>query len=146
MNELLCFCSDRPAMNGQTEEDVGASCEHVFDQFVTAVTCKTILSSFQQLLDLTGLRHADHRHFYEKLKAKLKGSWKAQSLWVKLDKRAAHRDYAKQQSCADMKVSHSQYVASLDLQLFIAKSRVRRGHAGIPKSGNSKSPVWTPGR
>ncbi|XP_059153847.1 protein-methionine sulfoxide oxidase mical3a-like isoform X1 [Physella acuta] len=95
---------DRPAMNGQTEEDVGASCEHVFDQFVTAVTCKTILSSFQQLLDLTGLRHADHRHFYEKLKAKLKGSWKAQSLWVKLDKRAAHRDYAKQQSCADIKV------------------------------------------
>ncbi|CAL1537118.1 unnamed protein product, partial [Lymnaea stagnalis] len=91
-------------MNGNTEEDIGASCEHVFDQFVTAVTCKTILSSFHQLLDLTGLRHANHSNFYEQLKVKLKGSWKAQSLWAKIDKRASHRDYKKQKACSDMRV------------------------------------------
>ncbi|XP_012938607.1 protein-methionine sulfoxide oxidase mical3b [Aplysia californica] len=91
-------------MNSHNEDDLGASVEHVFDQFVTAVTCKSVLSSFHQLLDLTGLRHADHSHFYQSLKAKLKGSWKAQSLWTKLDKRASHRDYKRGQACKDIRV------------------------------------------
>ncbi|BFZ09664.1 hypothetical protein BsWGS_12701 [Bradybaena similaris] len=91
-------------MNGHAEADLSASCDHVFDQFVTAVTCKAILTSFNQLLDLTGLRHASHTQFYEKLKSKLKGSWKAQNLWAKLDKRAAHRDYKKGQACSNMRV------------------------------------------
>lgn len=94
-------------MNGHAEADLSASCDHVFDQFVTAVTCKAILTSFNQLLDLTGLRHASHTQFYEKLKSKLKGSWKAQNLWAKLDKRAAHRDYKKGQACSNMRVSPS---------------------------------------
>nr|KAG5694857.1 hypothetical protein BaRGS_028785 [Batillaria attramentaria] len=81
-----------------------AAVEQAFDQFFTAVTCKSILSSFHQLLDVTGLRHADHRTFYAQLKEKLKSSWKAQSLWAKLDKRASHRDYGRGKICADTNV------------------------------------------
>ncbi|KAK0053519.1 protein-methionine sulfoxide oxidase MICAL2-like isoform X1 [Biomphalaria pfeifferi] len=91
-------------MTGTANEELGTSCEQIFDQFISAVTCKSILTSFNQLLDVTELRHADHRHFYATLKTKLKGSWKAQNLWAKLDKRASHRDYKKQQACANMKV------------------------------------------
>ena len=91
--------------DGRSNERRGSSLvETAFDQFFTAVTCKSILASFQHLLDVTGLRHAEHGRFYPSLKAQLQSSWKAQSLWAKLDKRAAHRDYARGKVCADTKV------------------------------------------
>ena len=83
---------------------VTASREHVFDQFVTACTCKSILTSFSQLLDVTGLRHVDHSTFYPRLKAELRGSWRAQSLWARLDKRWSHREYKAGLACANTKV------------------------------------------
>lgn len=92
-------------MKHHADSDVNASCEQVFDQFVTAATCKAILTSFHQLLEVTGLRQGDHAHFSEILKSKLKGSWKAQNLWLKLDKRAAHKDYSKGQACSNKRVS-----------------------------------------
>ena len=103
-------CLDSPAvshtMPKQEDDNEHASLvEAAFDQFFTAVTCKSILSSFQQLLDVTGLRHVDHCEFYTRLKEQLRSSWKAQSLWAKLDKRAAHRDYNRGRACKDTKVS-----------------------------------------
>lgn len=83
---------------------MAASREHVFDQFVTACTCKSILSSFSQLLDVTGLRHVEHSTFYPRLKAELRGSWRAQSLWARLDKRWAHREYKAGMACANTKI------------------------------------------
>ncbi|GFN80911.1 [F-actin]-methionine sulfoxide oxidase mical3 [Plakobranchus ocellatus] len=83
---------------------VAASREHVFDQFVTACTCKSILSSFSHLLDVTGLRHADHASFYTRLKTELQGSWRAQSLWARLDKRWAHREYKAGMACSNTRV------------------------------------------
>ena len=94
-----------PTMPKQDDNDHASLVEAAFDQFFTAVTCKSILSSFQQLLDVTGLRHVDHCNFYTRLKEQLKSSWKAQSLWAKLDKRAAHRDYGRGRACANTKVS-----------------------------------------
>ena len=79
--------------------------EQAFDAFSGAVTCKAIMTSFDHLLDVTGLRHVDHRRLYFCLQDQLKHSWRAQSLWAKIDKRAGHRDYAQQRLCKDTKVA-----------------------------------------
>ncbi len=76
----------------------------LFDHFCAANTFQTIMSTFQQLCDLLDLKPSDHRNFYRQLKSRLT-SWKAQSLWSKLDKRAAHREYRKGQVCANNRVS-----------------------------------------
>lgn len=76
----------------------------LFDQFVNAGTCKSILHTFQLLCDSLDIKQTDHRHFYRRLKLKLT-SWKAQSLWAKLDKRANHKEYKKGEACPNTKVS-----------------------------------------
>ncbi|XP_071113643.1 LOW QUALITY PROTEIN: F-actin-monooxygenase MICAL3-like [Haliotis cracherodii] len=88
-------------MNG-TEYDVDPAAQ-LFDQFISAVTCKSILGTFHDLCDSLGLTNTDHRNFYKQLKSKLT-SWKAKSLWTKLDKRASHRDYRKMEACPNTKV------------------------------------------
>ena len=88
-------------------EDVGGDNDPVsqlFDQFCHATTCKAILSTFQQLCDHVGLSHADHRHFYRRLRARV-NTWKAHALWVKLDKRAAHKEYRRGDACSNTNVS-----------------------------------------
>ncbi|KAK3597319.1 hypothetical protein CHS0354_010956 [Potamilus streckersoni] len=75
----------------------------LFNNFVNSSTCKNILSSFTALCEAVGLKHADHRYFYRRLKSRI-NSWQAQSLWVKLDKRASHKEYRKQESCANTRV------------------------------------------
>ncbi|XP_053396788.1 F-actin-monooxygenase MICAL3-like isoform X2 [Mercenaria mercenaria] len=75
----------------------------LFDQFCHASTCRAIISSFQQLCDAVGLSHADHRNFYRKLRARI-STWKAHALWVKLDKRANHKEYRRGEACANTKV------------------------------------------
>lgn len=87
--------------NGVAEQDIIAG---LFDQFCHASTCRAILSSFQQLTDHVGLTHADHRNFYRKLRSRIT-TWKAQALWVKLDKRAKHKEYRQGEACANTKVS-----------------------------------------
>ena len=90
-------------------EDVGGDNDPVsqlFDQFCHASTCKAILSTFQQLCEQVGLSHADHRHFYRRLRARV-CTWKAQALWVKLDKRAAHKEYRRGDACSNTNVSIS---------------------------------------
>ncbi|XP_041351912.1 F-actin-monooxygenase MICAL3-like isoform X2 [Gigantopelta aegis] len=88
-------------MNGR-DNDLN-SADHLFDQFVSAYTCKTILNTFQELCSVLGVTNADHTTFYKQLKSRLT-SWKAVSLWSKLDKRASHRDYQKMQACTNTKV------------------------------------------
>ena len=91
-------------MNGRDNDPNSA--DSLFDQFVSACTCKTILNTFQELCSVLGLTNADHTTFYKQLKSRLT-SWKAMSLWSKLDKRASHRDYQKMQACSNTKVSKS---------------------------------------
>lgn len=109
-------------MNGQIKDDHTLDVEQAFDQFFTALTCKSILSSFHQLLDVTGLRHADHRNFYTRLKEQLRNSWKAQALWAKLDKRASHRDYGHGRACADTKVSRNAASKIIQFQILALTS------------------------
>ncbi|KAL5010476.1 hypothetical protein ScPMuIL_012781 [Solemya velum] len=75
----------------------------LFDHFINAGTFRTILSTFQQLCDAVGLKSVDHRNFYRKIRSRIT-CWKAQSLWAKLDKRAAHKEYRKGEACADTRV------------------------------------------
>ena len=63
-----------------------------------------IMKSFRDLCDLLELNPSDHRNIYTQLKSRLR-SWKAASLWAKLDKRASQRDYQRQQACQNMRVS-----------------------------------------
>ncbi|XP_060606794.1 F-actin-monooxygenase MICAL3-like [Ruditapes philippinarum] len=86
--------------NGGGEND---PVSQLFDQFCHASTCRAIISSFQQLCDAVGLSHADHRNFYRKLRSRIH-TWKAHALWVKLDKRASHKEYRRGEACANTKV------------------------------------------
>ena len=81
----------------------------LFDQFCAANTFHTIMSTFQQLCDILELKPSDHRNFYRQLKNRLT-SWKAQSLWSKLDKRASHREYKKGQACSNTRVCNFIYL------------------------------------
>jgi hypothetical protein len=75
----------------------------IFDLFCNANTFQSIMAAFQQLCDLLELKPSDHHDFYNQLKARLT-TWKAQSLWAKLDKKAAHRDYKKGLACTNTRV------------------------------------------
>ncbi|XP_075728400.1 molecule interacting with CasL isoform X2 [Rhipicephalus microplus] len=75
----------------------------IFDQFVSAGTFKTALSTYRQMCDVLQLSPAPLPVFYPRLKVKLR-SWRAASLWAKLDKRAAHKCYNRGKACAGMRV------------------------------------------
>ena len=62
------------------------------------------MSTFQQMCDLLELCPTEHTVFYRQLKPRLT-SWKAKSLWVKLDKRSSHREYKKGTAAKDSRVS-----------------------------------------
>ena len=80
----------------------------MFDQFCCANTFQGIMDSFSQLCRLVGLRPSDHRVFYHQLKTRL-NSWKAQTLWVKLDKRSQGWEYGKGLACSNTSVSFLNY-------------------------------------
>ncbi|XP_054289539.1 F-actin-monooxygenase Mical-like isoform X2 [Macrosteles quadrilineatus] len=75
----------------------------IFDQFCTANTLKTILGHFRHLCDVLHIKPTNFPNFYPKLKANLK-SWKAQALWIKFDKRAAHKCYNRGKACPNTRV------------------------------------------
>ncbi|KAK6168962.1 hypothetical protein SNE40_020108 [Patella caerulea] len=87
-------------MNGVSTEELASK---LFDQFVSAVTCKSVLNTFHELCSVLGLLHVDHHNFYRLLKSRLT-SWRAKSIWDKFDKRAAHRDYKRAEACRHSKV------------------------------------------
>ena len=76
----------------------------IFDDFCSANTCQGIMTSFQMLCDTLDVKRSGDISFYHKLKSRLQ-TWRAQSLWAKLDKRAAHRTYRKGQACKNTRVS-----------------------------------------
>lgn len=61
------------------------------------------MSCFQHMCDACGMWPKDHQVFYRTLKTRLT-SWKAQSLWTKLDKRAAHKEYKRGTACVNTRV------------------------------------------
>ncbi|XP_064796065.1 protein-methionine sulfoxide oxidase mical3a-like isoform X1 [Oncorhynchus masou masou] len=83
----------------------------LFDEFVQASTCRTTLRAFNLLCEHLQLTHTHtqsqtysptqpQRPFYHSLKERL-SYWKANALWAKLDKRAAHHEYGKGRVCAN---------------------------------------------
>jgi len=76
----------------------------IFDHFCAADTFQGIMDLFQQLCDATGLYPRDHVIFYQLLKTQLM-SWKAESLWTKLDKRAMYSEYKEGLACKNTRVS-----------------------------------------
>lgn len=90
-------------MSGGRQEFSESTASQLFDQFANALTCKAILTTFHDLSTYLGLQNVPSRQFYKTIRQRLT-SWRAQSLWAKLDKRAQHKDYRKQEACANTKV------------------------------------------
>nr|CAB3263831.1 protein-methionine sulfoxide oxidase mical3a [Phallusia mammillata] len=71
----------------------------LFDSFVQAQTCIQTLSTFHELCKAIDVEYppsqssSDHCTFYPRLKKHLADSWKAKSLWTKLDKRFFGPEY-----------------------------------------------------
>jgi hypothetical protein len=74
-----------------------------FENFTKAGTCKSILSTFHELCDAAGLKHDTHTNFYRRLKSKI-NFWKAQNVWVKLDKHASRKEYRRGEACSNTRV------------------------------------------
>ncbi|KAM6984736.1 protein-methionine sulfoxide oxidase mical3b [Aplochiton taeniatus] len=78
----------------------------LFDDFVQATTCRATLRAFGQLCEHLKLTHASApKHttqtlLYQTIKTRL-NYWRANALWAKLDKRAAHQEYMKGRACAN---------------------------------------------
>ena len=85
---------------GGKERDITTE---LFDQFVQAGTFRNILAAFHELCEHLQIKPTD-RNFYHHLKTKVT-SWKAKSLWAKLDKRATRKEYKKGKACANTRVS-----------------------------------------
>ncbi|XP_054835705.1 F-actin-monooxygenase MICAL1 [Eublepharis macularius] len=73
-----------------------------FETFLRAKQNKEVLDSFGVLCKHLGLEHTGQLQFYHKLKSCL-NYWNAKALWVKLDKKASHRDYDQGMACASTK-------------------------------------------
>ncbi|CAL8251008.1 unnamed protein product [Arctogadus glacialis] len=74
----------------------------LFDLFVTAESCRDVQKHFSDLCEQLQVDPKDFRVFYSKLKERL-NYWKAKDLWVKIDKRASHKDYQQRKACAENK-------------------------------------------
>ncbi|XP_066979109.1 F-actin-monooxygenase Mical isoform X3 [Macrobrachium rosenbergii] len=80
-----------------------AAAADIFEQLCAASTFKSVLHHYRHLCDVLKLKPTNIKHFYPKLKSKLR-SWKAQALWGKFDKRASHKCYNHGKSCPNSKV------------------------------------------
>ena len=81
--------------------------DELFELFVNAQTCKTILHTFDELcrklrIDRQVIGYGK-RSLYKTLTSKLT-TWKCKSLWSKIDKRGAQKEYENGNVCADTKV------------------------------------------
>ncbi|XP_072233704.1 protein-methionine sulfoxide oxidase mical3b isoform X2 [Leuresthes tenuis] len=76
--------------------------QELFDEFVSASTCRAVLSCFSQLCEHLQLdRGAAERPLYRLIKRRL-NYWRANGLWAKLDRRAAQQEYQKARVCTNM--------------------------------------------
>ncbi|XP_074554019.1 protein-methionine sulfoxide oxidase mical3b-like isoform X2 [Halichoeres trimaculatus] len=78
--------------------------QELFDEFVSATTCRAALWSFSQLCEHLRLdRSAAERPLYRPIKQRL-NYWKANPLWTKLDRRAASPEYLRARACLNTTV------------------------------------------
>ena len=81
--------------------------QELFDEFVSASTCRAALRCFGQLCEHLQLdRGAAERPLYRPLKQRL-NYWRANALWAKLDRRAAQAEYLRARACSSLTVSIS---------------------------------------
>lgn len=79
--------------------------QELFDEFVSASTCRAALRSFSQLCEHLQLDpSAAERPLYQTIKRRL-SYWRANGLWAKLDRRAAQGEYQRARVGRDMTVS-----------------------------------------
>ncbi|XP_042259664.1 protein-methionine sulfoxide oxidase mical3a-like [Thunnus maccoyii] len=75
--------------------------QELFDEFVSASTCRAALRSFSQLCEHLQLdRSAAERPLYRPIKRRL-NYWRANALWAKLDRRAARQEYLRARACSN---------------------------------------------
>ncbi|KAM3858885.1 protein-methionine sulfoxide oxidase mical3b [Diretmus argenteus] len=75
--------------------------QELFDGFVQATTCRTTLRAFSHLCEHLQLTQTPTvRPLYHTIKERL-NYWKANGVWAKLDKRAAHQEYMRGRACAN---------------------------------------------
>ncbi|XP_037098944.1 F-actin-monooxygenase MICAL3-like isoform X5 [Syngnathus acus] len=77
----------------------------LFDEFVSASTCRAALHSFRQLcehlhLDLDADRRGNEHPLYRAIRRRL-AYWKANALWSKLERRASRQEYLQNRACRD---------------------------------------------
>ncbi|XP_060087531.1 F-actin-monooxygenase MICAL1 [Heteronotia binoei] len=88
-------------MNQQDGEQSNLA-HSLFETFLHANQSKEVLCSFEALCKHLGLERTGRLQFYHKLKSCL-NYWNAKALWVKLDKKASHRNYDQGKACANTK-------------------------------------------
>ena len=76
--------------------------DELFDAFVQSTSLGDTLSVFRKLCFSVDVNPRNHKTLYSSLKSRLT-SWKCKSLWTKLDKRLAHKEY-KNKPCVKNKV------------------------------------------
>ncbi|XP_016520695.1 protein-methionine sulfoxide oxidase mical3a-like isoform X11 [Poecilia formosa] len=76
--------------------------QELFDEFVSASTCRAALRCFSQLCKHLQLDHSTtEKPLYQPIKRRL-NYWKANALWAKLDRRAAQQEYQRGRVCRNM--------------------------------------------
>ncbi|XP_043964969.1 protein-methionine sulfoxide oxidase mical3b-like isoform X4 [Gambusia affinis] len=76
--------------------------QELFDEFVSASTCRAALRCFTQLCEHLQLdRSTTEKPLYQPIKRRL-NYWKANALWAKLDRRAAQQEYQRGRVCRNM--------------------------------------------
>nr|XP_043878194.1 protein-methionine sulfoxide oxidase mical3b isoform X1 [Solea senegalensis] len=75
--------------------------QELFDEFVSASTCRVALRSFSQLCEHLQLdKSATERPLYRAIKERL-NYWRANALWAKLERRAAQQEYDRGRVCSN---------------------------------------------
>lgn len=78
--------------------------QELFDEFVSASTCRAALRSFSQLCEHLQLDPSTaERPLYRPIKRRL-NYWRANGLWAKLDRRGAQEEYQRARACSDVTV------------------------------------------
>ncbi|XP_065325529.1 protein-methionine sulfoxide oxidase mical3b isoform X9 [Pelmatolapia mariae] len=76
--------------------------QELFDEFVSASTCRATLRSFSQLCEHLQLDPSTaERPLYRPIKCRL-NYWRANGLWAKLDRRGAQEEYQRARACSDV--------------------------------------------
>lgn len=96
--------------------------QELFDEFVSASTCRAALWTFRQLCeDLQVDPGVSERPLYRAIREHL-NYWRANALWAKLDRRAAQREYEKGRVCSGTTVGLTVLYVVLIFLLYVQPS------------------------